>query len=157
MVLEVPLLEHSPDNTKSDQAEQLETSQQVTDAHKEMTTKFEHDNMGRNPVLADLISSCPRTRCEKRQEEMLPAKQSPRRCHQHLRPTAGQRRRHVPNRRIEDKLSARQAPNTNTLMFTLGTNQGIGRDENIAAVLNGEMNEVVGMIEANLGDIIDTS
>lgn len=109
MIPEVPLLEHSPDNTKSDQAEQSETSQQVTDAHEEMT-KFEHDSMGRNPVPADLISSCPRTRCEKRQEEMLSAKQSPRRRHQHLRPTAGQRRRHVQNRRIEDKLSARQAP-----------------------------------------------
>lgn len=108
MIPEVPLLEHSLDNNESDHREQLETSQSVTDMHREIAT-LEVDAVGSHPALADVISNCQSGPGDKQPEEMLRAKRQSIHRRQHLHTSGGQVRRHVPNPRIGEKFSSPRA------------------------------------------------
>jgi hypothetical protein len=105
---EAPLSEHLPKNNEPDQAEQLETSQSLTDRQSEMAT-LEVNAIGSDPVPPDVVPNCQSGRGDKQPDEVLRAKEPSKPLRQRLRTSGGQVRHHVRNPWIEEKVSGPRA------------------------------------------------
>ena len=107
MIPEVDLLENSHDDHELDEGERLEINQPATDRPTKMAT-LGVEAIESDPVPAGVVPNCRRSRGD-RNPEVLRAKRPSRPRKQHLRPSKGQVRRHVANRRIEERFSGSQA------------------------------------------------